>query len=222
MHKGARDRQDFIVLDKIKDLGFKYSTRGAITISVSDMIIPDVKKKFIDETEAKIERITKDYKRGLISKDERYTKVIQAWTETSEELTKALMDSLDSFNPLYMMSESGARGSISQIKQLSGMRGLMADTQGKTLEIPVKANFREGLSVLEYFLSSHGGRKGLADTAIRTADSGYLTRRLVDVSQDVIVREVDCGTRKGIEVSDIMDGTEVIESLDERITGRCG
>ena len=209
-----------IVLDKIKDLGFKYSTRGAITISVSDMIIPDVKKKFIDETEAKIERITKDYKRGLISKDERYTKVIQAWTETSEELTKALMDSLDSFNPLYMMSESGARGSISQIKQLSGMRGLMADTQGKTLEIPVKANFREGLSVLEYFLSSHGGRKGLADTAIRTADSGYLTRRLVDVSQDVIVREVDCGTRKGIEVSDIMDGTEVIESLDERITGR--
>jgi DNA-directed RNA polymerase subunit beta' len=209
-----------IVLDKIKDLGFKYSTRGAITISVSDMIIPDVKKKFIDETEAKIERITKDYKRGLISKDERYAKVIQAWTETSEELTKALMDSLDRFNPLYMMSESGARGSISQIKQLSGMRGLMADTQGKTIEIPVKANFREGLSVLEYFLSSHGGRKGLADTAIRTADSGYLTRRLVDVSQDVIVRELDCGTRKGIEVSEIMDGTEVIESLAERITGR--
>jgi DNA-directed RNA polymerase subunit beta' len=209
-----------IVLDKIKELGFRYSTKGAVTISVSDMVIPDVKKRFIDETEAKIENITKMYKRGLISEDERYASVIQAWTDTGEELTKALMDSLDEFNPIFMMSKSGARGSISQIKQLSGMRGLMADTQGKTLEIPVKANFREGLSVLEYFLSSHGGRKGLADTAIRTADSGYLTRRLVDVSQDVIVRELDCGTRKGIEVSDIMDGSEVIESIAERITGR--
>ena len=209
-----------MVLDKMKELGFSYSTKGAITISVSDMVIPDVKKKFIDETEARIENITKMYKRGLISEDERYASVIQAWTETGEELTKALMDSLDRFNPIYMMTKSGARGSISQIKQLSGMRGLMADTQGKTLEIPIKANFREGLSVLEYFLSSHGGRKGLADTAIRTADSGYLTRRLVDVSQDVIVREVDCGTRKGIEVSDIMDGTEVIEGLAERIIGR--
>jgi len=209
-----------IVLDKIKELGFKYSTKGAITISVSDMIIPDVKKKFIDETEAKIEQITKMYKRGLISEDERYASVVQAWTETGEELTKALMASLDQFNPIYMMSKSGARGNISQIKQLSGMRGLMADTQGKTLEIPIKSNFREGLSVLEYFVSSHGGRKGLADTAIRTADSGYLTRRLVDVSQDTIVREVDCGTRKGVEVTDILDGTEVIESLAERITGR--
>jgi DNA-directed RNA polymerase subunit beta' len=209
-----------IVLDKIKELGFRYSTKGAVTISVSDMVIPDVKKRFIDETEARIENITKMYKRGLISEDERYASVIQAWTDTGEELTKALMDSLDEFNPIFMMSKSGARGSISQIKQLSGMRGLMADTQGKTLEIPVKANFREGLSVLEYFLSSHGGRKGLADTAIRTADSGYLTRRLVDVSQDVIVRELDCGTRKGIEVSDIMDGSEVIESIAERITGR--
>jgi len=209
-----------IVLDKIKELGFKYSTKGAITISVSDMIIPDVKKKFIDETEAKIEQITKMYKRGLISEDERYASVVQAWTETGEELTKALMASLDQFNPIYMMSKSGARGNISQIKQLSGMRGLMADTQGKTLEIPIKSNFREGLSVLEYFVSSHGGRKGLADTAIKTADSGYLTRRLVDVSQDTIVREVDCGTRKGVEVTDIMDGTEVIESLAERITGR--
>ena len=209
-----------IVLDKIKELGFKYSTKGAITISVSDMIIPDVKKKFIDETEAKIEQITKMYKRGLISEDERYASVVQAWTETGEELTKALMASLDQFNPIYMMSKSGARGNISQIKQLSGMRGLMADTQGKTLEIPIKSNFREGLSVLEYFVSAHGGRKGLADTAIRTADSGYLTRRLVDVSQDTIVREVDCGTRKGVEVTDILDGTEVIESLAERITGR--
>lgn len=209
-----------IVLDKIKELGFRYSTRGAITISVSDMIIPDVKQKFIKETESKIEQITKMYKRGLISEDERYTSVVQAWTETGEELTKALMASLDEFNPIYMMSKSGARGNISQIKQLSGMRGLMADTQGKTLEIPIKSNFREGLSVLEYFVSSHGGRKGLADTAIRTADSGYLTRRLVDVSQDVIVRELDCGTRKGIEVGDILDGTEVIEGLAERITGR--
>jgi len=209
-----------VVLDKIKEFGFRYSTKGAITISVSDMIIPDVKQKFIDETEAKIEQITKMYKRGLISKDERYASVVQAWTETGEELTKALMASLDQFNPIYMMSKSGARGNISQIKQLSGMRGLMADTQGKTLEIPIKSNFREGLSVLEYFVSSHGGRKGLADTAIRTADSGYLTRRLVDVSQDVIVREVDCGTRKGIEVSEILDGTEVIEGLAERITGR--
>ncbi len=209
-----------IVLDRIKALGFKYSTRGAITVSVSDMVIPDVKKKFIDETEAKIENITKMYKRGLISEEERYTSVIQAWTDTGENLTKALMETLDRFNPIFMMSQSGARGSISQIKQLSGMRGLMADTQGRTLEIPIKANFREGLNVLEYFISSHGARKGLADTALRTADSGYLTRRLVDVSQDVIVREIDCGTRKGIEVSEIKDGSEVIEGLAERLVGR--
>lgn len=209
-----------VVLDRIKSLGFKYSTKGAITVSVSDMIIPDVKKKYIDDTEAKIDNITKMYKRGLISDDERYNSVIQAWNETGENLTQALLESLDKFNPIFMMSDSGARGSISQIKQLSGMRGLMADTQGKTLEIPVKANFREGLNVLEYFISSHGARKGLADTALRTADSGYLTRRLVDVSQDVIVREIDCGTRKGIEVSDIKDGNEVIESLAERLVGR--
>ncbi len=209
-----------IVLDRIKALGFKYSTRGAITVSVSDMVIPDVKKRFIDETEQKIENITKMYKRGLISEEERYTSVIQAWTDTGENLTKALMDTLDRFNPIFMMSQSGARGSISQIKQLSGMRGLMADTQGKTLEIPIRANFREGLNVLEYFISSHGARKGLADTALRTADSGYLTRRLVDVSQDVIVREIDCGTRKGIEVSEIKDGSEVIEGLAERLVGR--
>lgn len=209
-----------IVLDRIKTLGFKYSTRGAITVSVSDMVIPDVKKKYIDETEEKIESITKMYKRGLISEEERYNSVIQAWTETGENLTQALLDTLDRFNPIFMMSESGARGSISQIKQLSGMRGLMADTSGRTLEIPIRANFREGLNVLEYFISTHGARKGLADTALRTADSGYLTRRLVDVSQDVIVREVDCGTRKGIEVGDIKDGNEIIESLAERIVGR--
>ncbi|MEN6315607.1 MAG: DNA-directed RNA polymerase subunit beta' [Clostridiaceae bacterium] len=209
-----------IVLDRIKQLGFKYSTRGAITVSVSDMVIPDVKKKYINDTEDKIENITKMYKRGLISEEERYNSVIQAWTETGENLTQALMDTMDKFNPIFMMSDSGARGSISQIKQLSGMRGLMADTSGRTLEIPIRANFREGLNVLEYFISTHGARKGLADTALRTADSGYLTRRLVDVSQDVIVREVDCGTKKGIEVGDIKDGNEIIESLAERIVGR--
>ncbi len=209
-----------VVLDNIKSKGYKYSTRGAITVSVSDMVIPNVKKKYIDETEEKIDNISKMYKRGLISEEERYNSVIQAWTETGENLTKALLETLDQFNPIFMMSQSGARGSISQIKQLSGMRGLMADTSGRTLEIPVKANFREGLNVLEYFISSHGARKGLADTALRTADSGYLTRRLVDVSQDVIVREIDCGTRKGIEVGDIKDGSEIIEGLAERLVGR--
>jgi len=209
-----------IVLDKIKDLGFNYSTKGAITVSVSDMIIPGVKKTYIDETEQKIDNITKMYKRGLISEEERYNSVIQAWTQTGENLTQALLDSMDKFNPVFMMSQSGARGSISQIKQLSGMRGLMADTSGRTLEIPIRANFREGLNVLEYFISTHGARKGLADTALRTADSGYLTRRLVDVSQDVIVRELDCGTRKGIEVGDIKDGSEIIEGLAERLVGR--
>jgi DNA-directed RNA polymerase subunit beta' len=209
-----------IVLDKIKTLGFRYSTKGAVTIGVSDMVIPEVKRKYIEETEEKIENISRMYKRGLISEEERYNSVIQAWTETGENLTQALLDTLDKFNPIFMMSQSGARGSISQIKQLSGMRGLMADTSGKTLEIPIRANFREGLNVLEYFISTHGARKGLADTAIRTADSGYLTRRLVDVSQDVIVREADCGTRKGIEVSEIKDGSETIESLSERLVGR--
>ncbi len=212
--------QTAIVLDKVKTLGFKYSTKGAITVSVSDMVIPDVKKKYIDETETKIDNITKMYKRGLISEEERYNSVIQAWTETGENLTQALLATLDRFNPIFMMSQSGARGSISQIKQLSGMRGLMADTSGRTLEIPIRANFREGLNVLEYFISTHGARKGLADTALRTADSGYLTRRLVDVSQDVIVREIDCGTKKCIEVSDIKDGSEIIEGLAERLVGR--
>lgn len=209
-----------IVLDLIKSLGFKYSTKGAITISVSDMVIPEVKQKFIRETEAKIETIVKHFKRGLISEEERRNSVIDAWTETVENVTNALMANLDRFNPLYMMSQSGARGSINQIKQLAGMRGLMADTSGKTIEIPIKANFREGLNVLEYFISTHGARKGLADTALRTADSGYLTRRLVDVSQDVIVRELDCGTKKGIEVVDVKDGNEVIEGLAERLVGR--
>ncbi len=209
-----------VVLDKIKSLGFKYSTKGAITISVSDMIIPEVKQRYLKETEERIENIVRQYKRGLISDEERYNSVINAWTETVENITQALMSNLDRFNPVYMMAHSGARGNVNQIRQLAGMRGLMADTQGKTVEIPIKANFREGLNVLEYFISTHGARKGLADTALRTADSGYLTRRLVDVSQDVIVREIDCGTRKGIEVSDVKDGSDVIEGLAERIVGR--
>lgn len=209
-----------ILLDKIKALGFKYSTKGAITISVSDMVIPEIKRRYLNETEEKIERIMKQYKRGLISDEERYNSVIAAWTEASENITTALINNLDRFNPVYMMSQSGARGNINQIKQLAGMRGLMADTQGKTIEIPIKANFREGLNVLEFFISTHGARKGLADTALRTADSGYLTRRLVDVSQDVIVREIDCGTQRAIEVGDVKDGNEVIEGLDERIVGR--
>jgi DNA-directed RNA polymerase subunit beta' len=209
-----------IVLDRIKALGFKYSTRGAVTISVSDMVIPEVKAKFLNETDERIENITKQYKRGLISDEERRNSVINAWTETTENITTALINNLDKMNPLYMMSNSGARGNINQIKQLAGMRGLMADTSGKTIEIPIKSNFREGLNVLEFFISTHGARKGLADTALRTADSGYLTRRLVDVSQDVIVREMDCGTRKGIEVYDVKDGTEVIEGLAERLAGR--
>jgi DNA-directed RNA polymerase subunit beta' len=209
-----------VVLDKIKSLGFKYSTKGAITIGISDMTIPEIKKRYLDETEAKIENIVRQYKRGLISDEERYNSVISAWTEAGENIGNALFQSLDKFNPLYMMSVSGARGNPSQIKQLAGMRGLMADTQGKTLEIPIKANFREGLNVLEYFISTHGARKGLADTALRTADSGYLTRRLVEVSQDVIIRELDCGTRNGIEVRDIKDGSEIIEGLAERISGR--
>ncbi|MEN8907066.1 MAG: DNA-directed RNA polymerase subunit beta', partial [Clostridiales bacterium] len=208
------------ILDKIKELGFKYSTKGAITISVSDMVIPEIKQRYIDETEKKIEGIFRQFKRGLISEEERKNSVIAAWTKTVDDVTQALMANLDRFNPVYMMAYSGARGNVNQIRQLAGMRGLMADTSGKTVEIPIRANFREGLNVLEYFISTHGARKGLADTALRTADSGYLTRRLVDVSQDVIVREVDCGTRKGISVSDVKDGSEIIEELVERIIGR--
>ncbi|QNU66581.1 DNA-directed RNA polymerase subunit beta' [Ruminiclostridium herbifermentans] len=209
-----------IILDRIKALGFKYSTKGAITISVSDMVVPAVKKQYLEETEATIDNIVKQFKRGLISDDERYNSVIATWTETGENITRALIDNLDRFNPVFMMSQSGARGNINQIKQLAGMRGLMADTSGKTIEIPIKSNFREGLNVLEFFISTHGARKGLADTALRTADSGYLTRRLVDVSQDVIVRELDCGTNKGIEISDVKSGSEVIEPLAERLIGR--
>jgi DNA-directed RNA polymerase subunit beta' len=209
-----------VVLDNIKATGFKYSTKGAITVSVEDIHVPEKKKELLAEAEAKIDGIVRQYKRGFLTDEERYQQVIKTWAETSEQVTKAMMDNLDDFNPIYMMADSGARGSTNQIRQLAAMRGLMADTSGRTIEIPIRANFREGLNVLEYFISSHGARKGLTDTALRTADSGYLTRRLVDVSQDVIVREIDCGTQRGEWVSAIMDGKEVIEPLEDRILGR--
>ncbi len=208
------------VLDNIKALGFKFSTQGAITVSVSDIKVPEAKKIYLEEAEAQVDKITKQYRRGMLNNDERYDAIIKVWTETSEKVTKALMDSLDDLNPIYMMANSGARGSVNQIRQLAGMRGLMANTSGKAVEIPIRANFREGLSVLEYFISTHGARKGLTDTALRTADSGYLTRRLVDVSQDVIIREEDCGTNAGIKVSAIIDGKEEIEPLADRLHGR--
>ncbi len=208
------------VLDNIKAQGFKYSTKGAITVSCSDMTVPPQKKELIEKAEKKIQEITRTYRRGLISDDERYSLVINTWDETTKEVTDALKNHLDEFNPIYMMANSGARGSMNQIRQLAGMRGLMANTSGKAIEIPIRANFREGLNVIEYFISSRGARKGLADTALRTADSGYLTRRLVDVAQDVIVRELDCGTTEGIVVSDIKEGESVIENLRDRLLGR--
>ncbi|MCR1972747.1 DNA-directed RNA polymerase subunit beta' [Clostridium sporogenes] len=209
-----------IMLDKIKAKGYHYSTIGAITISTSDMVVPESKRELLENTEKQVEKIQKMYRRGFISEEERYEKVIDLWTKTTEDVANALMESLDSFNPIYMMADSGARGSKSQIKQLAGMRGLMANPSGKILELPIKASFREGLDVLEYFISTHGARKGNADTALKTADSGYLTRRLVDVSQDVIVRQEDCGTEEGYEVSEIKEGNEVIEPLVERLSGR--
>ena len=208
------------VLDHIKSLGFKYSTIGGITVAVADMKIPETKKDLIKDAEVQVEKYEKVFRRGLISDEERYERVIETWTETTEKVTDALMAGLDRLNNIYIMAHSGARGSKNQIRQLAGMRGLMANASGKTVEIPVKSNFREGLSVMEYFTSSHGARKGLADTALRTADSGYLTRRLVDVSQDVIVREVDCGTTETTETFAIKDGNEVIEVLYDRIVGR--
>lgn len=209
-----------VMLDRIKATGYHYSTIGAITISVSDMIVPEAKKTLLAEADATVEKIEKMYRRGFISEDERYEKVIDKWTKTTEDVANALMDSFDKFNPIYMMADSGARGSKSQIKQLAGMRGLMANPSGKIIELPIRASFREGLNVLEYFISTHGARKGNADTALKTADSGYLTRRLVDVSQDVIIREEDCGTTDGFTVTEIREGNELIESLTERLTGR--
>ncbi|TCK93407.1 DNA-directed RNA polymerase subunit beta' [Natranaerovirga hydrolytica] len=212
-------------LDRIKGLGFKFSTRGAITVSVSDMEVPESKPAILKEAEATVEKITKQFRRGLLTDEERYNKVIQTWKEADDKITKALLSGLDKHNNIFMMADSGARGSDKQIKQLAGMRGLMANTSGHTFELPIKSNFREGLDVLEYFNSAHGARKGLADTALRTADSGYLTRRLVDVSQDVIIREADCAETNeievpGLEVKAFKDGAEIIESLEERITGR--
>ncbi len=208
------------VLDNIKSLGYKYSTLGAITISIADMSVPEEKKRLIKASEEQVIRIEKQYKRGLITDDERYRLVVSEWEQTTKDVTKALQNNLDEFNPIYMMANSGARGSMNQIRQLAGMRGLMANTAGKTIEIPIKANFREGLSVLEYFISSRGARKGLADTALRTADSGYLTRRLVDVSQDVIIREADCGTVAGVKASAVFDKGQEVQSFGDSIHGR--
>ncbi len=208
------------VLDHIKSLGYKFSTKGALTISVSDIIIPETKEAHLAKADADVDKITKQYKRGKITDEERYKRVIASWNEAADNISNDLIDNLDQYNPIYMMATSGARGSKDQIKQLAGMRGLMADTSGRAIEIPIKANFREGLNVLEYFISSHGTRKGLADTALRTADSGYLTRRLVDVSQDVIIREEDCGIESGVVVKSITDGNEVIEGLKDRLNGR--
>lgn len=213
------------VLDRIKDLGFMYSTKGAITVSVSDMIVPDEKQTLLKEADEAVANIERQYRRGLISNDERYEAVIKIWSDATDAVTEALKKAWDDYNPVNMMASSGARGSINQIRQLAGMRGLMVDPSGKTIELPIRANFREGLTVLEFFISTHGARKGLADTALRTADSGYLTRRLVDVSQDVIVRANDCFKDnnekvKGIWISAIKDGDDLIETLEDRIIGR--
>lgn len=208
------------MLDNIKAKGYHFSSIGAITVAIADMEVPPAKKELLAEADATVDKIEKMYRRGFISEDERYERVIDKWTKTTEDIANALMSSLDKFNPINMMADSGARGSKSQIKQLAGMRGLMANPSGKIIELPIRASFREGLDVLEYFISTHGARKGNADTALKTADSGYLTRRLVDVSQDVIVRSEDCGATEGFEVSEIKEGSEVIEPLTERLTGR--
>ncbi len=212
------------VLDDIKAMGYKYSTRAAMTVSISDMTVPPKKKEIIADAEKTVEKITKNFRRGLITEEGRYKEVIETWKNADDAITEALLSGLDKYNNIYMMADSGARGSDKQIKQLAGMRGLMADTTGRTIELPIKSNFREGLDVLEYFISAHGARKGLSDTALRTADSGYLTRRLVDVSQELIIKEIDCSEDRdvipGMEVKAFMDGAETVESLEDRIRGR--
>ena len=208
------------LLDYIKSMGYKYSTKGAITVSVADVAVPEAKKEILAQAEKEVENVLKQYKRGLITNDERYNEVIKIWERVTKDVTEAMKANFDELNPIYMMAQSGARGNMNQLRQIAGMRGLMANTSGKAVEIPIKSCFREGLDALEYFISSHGARKGLADTALRTADSGYLTRRLVDVSQEIIVREDDCGTTKGIEIFAIKDGNQVIEKLSERLIGR--
>ena len=208
------------MLDRIKAQGYKYSTKAAITVAVSDAVIPPQKAELLQSAEEQITKVTKQYNKGLISNEERYASVIKIWSKTTEDVASALQANLDARNPIFMMADSGARGSMAQIRQLAGMRGLIANTSGRTIEIPIRANYREGLNILEYFIAGKGARKGLADTALRTADSGYLTRRLVDVSQDVIIREDDCGATQGIVVSDIREGNEMIEKLAERLEGR--
>ena len=212
------------VLDDVKAIGYKYSTRAAMTVSISDMTVPEKKPQMLEEAQKTVDRIAANYRRGLITEEERYRAVVDVWNETDKELTEVLLSGLDKYNNIFMMADSGARGSNQQIKQLAGMRGLMSDTTGRTIELPIKSNFREGLDVLEYFISAHGARKGLSDTALRTADSGYLTRRMVDVSQELIIRDVDCAVNReeipGMVVKAFMDGKETIESLKDRITGR--
>ncbi|SHF09577.1 DNA-directed RNA polymerase subunit beta' [Seinonella peptonophila] len=209
-----------VILDKVKELGYNYSTKAGLTMSVSDVKVPDEKRLILEEAEQKVSAVMKQYRRGLITEEERYERVITIWNQAKDQISSILMNKMGKYNPIYMMANSGARGNTSQITQLAGMRGLMANPAGRIIEQPIRTNFREGLTVLEYFISTHGARKGLADTAIRTADSGYLTRRLVDVAQDVIVREVDCGTDRGLLVSSIRDGNEIIEDLYDRIVGR--
>ena len=208
------------LLDYVKSMGFKYSTTAGITVSIDDVKVPAIKKQILVEANEQVNNVLKQYKRGLITNDERYNSVIKIWEKATDEVTEAMKDNFEELNPVYMMSQSGARGNLNQLRQIAGMRGLMASTTGKTVEIPITSSFREGLDALEYFISAHGARKGLADTALRTADSGYLTRRLVDVSQDIIVREDDCGTHEGIVISDIKDGNQIIEKLEERLVGR--
>ena len=208
------------LLDYIKATGYKHSTLAGMTVSVADVKVPPAKKQILEEAQVQVDNVTKQYRRGLITDAERYASVIKIWEQATDKVTEAMKHNFEKMNPVYMMSESGARGNVNQLRQIAGMRGLMASTTGKTVEIPITSSFREGLDALEYFISAHGARKGLADTALRTADSGYLTRRLVDVSQDIIVREHDCGTEKGIEVYDIKDGNQVVEKMEERLLGR--
>ena len=219
-HRNLGSSRTSKLLDGIKRLGYKYSTRAGLTISVADIYVPEKKGDILAKTDEEVDKIENLFKNGFCTESERHTKVIELWGKATNEVTKAMMDNLDPFNPIFMMANSGARGNVQQIRQLAGMRGLMTDPSGKIVDLPIKANFREGLTVLEYFLSTHGARKGLADTALRTADSGYLTRRLVDVSQDVIIREDDCGDTEGFVVEDIIEGTRKIETLKERINGR--
>ena len=208
------------MLDRMKNLGFKYSTKAGITVGVSDIVVLGEKDEILHEAQAKVDNVIKQFRRGLITEEERYDRVISIWSNAKDDIQGKLMKSLNKRNPIFMMSDSGARGNASNFTQLAGMRGLMANPSGRIIELPIKSSFREGLTVLEYFISTHGARKGLADTALKTADSGYLTRRLVDVAQDVIVREDDCGTDRGLLIGAIKEGNEVIESLYDRIVGR--